>query len=233
MIFAKWSTQAPICKYQSIGNLLICNKSCRPFWNARRNYLFRSEKVLCYSSGNFQQVARCFVSKMWTAPTPRLVETMVGRKREANYGATSRTPPAPPSPIFVKKQGVAPGGLDKKGRQKQIIWRTDLLISRSEVNFDSQQITTQHCQYTALHCQCTVSRGVTQVDVYSAQCIAHSERKTHNTLCTAHATGLCVRAYVTLSWTSWDVVVLTFEEVDMVTSRELDSLSSFNISRLR
>ena len=155
------------------------------------------------------------------------------RRREANYGATSRTPPAPPSPIFVKKQGVAPGGWDKKGRQKQIIWRTDLLISRSEVNFDSQQITTQHCQYTALHCQCTVSRGVTQVDVYSAQCIAHSERKTHNTLCTAHATGLCVRAYVTLSWTSWDVVVLTFEEVDMVTSSELDSLSSFNISRLR
>ena len=133
---------------------------------------------------------------------------------------------------------MAPGGWDKKGRQKQIIWRTDLLISRSEVNFDSQQITTQHCQYTALHysalhCQCTVSRGVTQVDVYSAQCKAHSERKTHNTLCTAHATGLCVRAYITLSWTSWDVVVLTFEEVDMVTSRELDSLSSFNISRLR
>ena len=112
------------------------------------------------------------------------------------------------------------------------------MISRSEVNFDSQQITTQQCQYTALHytalhCQCTVSHGVTQVDVYSAQCLAHSERKTHNTLCTAHATGLCVRAYVTLSWTSWDVVVLTFEEVEMVTSRELDSLSSFNISRLR
>ena len=181
MIFAKWSTQAPICKYQSIGNLLICNKSCRPFWNARRNYLFRSEKVLCYSSGNFQQVARCFVSKIWTAPTPRLVETMVGRRREANYGATSRTPPAPPpSPIFVKKQGVAPGGsgwLRQEGKAEanymedgsfDLQIRSELWLSADHHTSLPIHCAALHCTSLPMHCQSWSHSG------WRLQCTVHS-----------------------------------------------------------
>ena len=140
MIFAKWSTQAPICKYQSIGNLLICNKSCRPFSNARRNYLFRSEKVLCYSSGNFQQVARCFVSKIWTAPTPRLVETRV----EEEERQITAPPPEHRQHLRVqylwKSRGwLRVAGTRREGRSKlyggRIFWSPDqkwtLTLSRS------------------------------------------------------------------------------------------------------